>query len=316
MDEFDLIARFFKRDKTYAHVPVNIGDDCAVVDLPAGSELAFSVDTLLPDVHFFAQDDPALIAERSLRVSLSDLAAMGAEPLCFTLALSLPHADEQWLESFSQGLHQTADQLSCPLVGGDTVRGPLAISIHVQGHIPRGKAIRRSGAQIGDVICVSGPMGDGAAALQSLKGELSLSQSASEYFHARFHRPEPQFSVGVALRDLANSAIDVSDGLVADLGHICKASKVAAELDLESIPLAYFMQAEVERSQALKWALNGGDDYHLCFTLPESKIQDFEALNAATSGKLAIIGRIVEGEGVRSLPGQEAISTLGYSHFG
>ncbi|MFL0805224.1 MAG: thiamine-phosphate kinase [Agarilytica sp.] len=336
MDEFELISRYFKREQDYPNIPLAVGDDCAIASIPAGKQLVFSIDTLLPDVHFFSGSDANLIAERALRVSLSDLAAMGATPLCFTLALSLPEVNEEWLASFSEGLHQAAALFSCPLVGGDTVRGPLCISIQVQGLVDEGKAICRGGAEVGDDVFVSGPMGDGAAALHMLKellqetesdepqDVLDIDEDDREYLIERYFRPEPQLSLGQALEGVASSAIDVSDGLVADLGHICRASGVAVSLSLEAIPYSVGLSVlaanlaemcDVPSTMAQDWVLHGGDDYQLCFTVPKAKRSLLEERMKGLDVTIAHIGEVVAGSGVRSSASGDAITAKGYRHF-
>ncbi len=328
MDEFELISRYFKREQDYPNIPLAVGDDCAIASIPAGKQLVFSIDTLLPDVHFFSGSDANLIAERALRVSLSDLAAMGATPLCFTLALSLPEVNEEWLASFSEGLHRAAEIYSCPLVGGDTVRGPLCISIQVQGLVDEGKAICRSGAEVGDEIFVSGPMGDGAAALHMLQeGQQSaedLEEDDLEYLFERYYRPEPQLSIGQALVGVASSAIDVSDGLVADLGHICRASDVGAVLNLGEIPYSVGLSVlaanvvetcQVPSTMVQDWILHGGDDYQLCFTVPKGKRSMLEERVEGLDVTITHIGELTEGAGVRSSSSAEPIIAKGYRHF-
>jgi len=293
LGEFDLIRRYFTHSSLSEHVVIGVGDDCAVLKIPAACELAISIDTQVSGVHFHADTDPASIAARTLRCAASDLAAMGAEPLGFTLALTLPSADENWLEKFSQGLLQAAQQLQCPLIGGDTTRGSLCITIQVHGSIPLGKALRRSGAKVGDSVWISGTLGDGAAALALIEKNITVSQDAENYLLQRFYHPDVDFSLGVQLRDMASSCIDVSDGLLADLGHICAASGVGARIALEKLPIAVEWRSSVSEQQAQQWALAGGDDYRLCFTAAPQHTAVLQSLHGVTC-----IGHIVEGAGI------------------
>jgi thiamine-monophosphate kinase len=315
--EFALIRDYFYRNDGAYGVVKGIGDDCALLQVPAASQLAVSMDTLVADVHFPANADPELIAERALRVNLSDLAAMGAEPLWFTLGLTLPAADAPWLQGFSRGLFRVADEFNIALVGGDTTRGPLTITLQVHGAVAPGAALLRSQARPGDHIFVTGPLGDGAAALAVIQRELEVGPAAFSYFMERFYRPQPQLRAGCALRGVAGAAIDISDGLVADLGHICTESGVGAELDLEHLPLSEPMQKRVERARALQWALTGGDDYQLCFTVPEAQLGRLDALRAQQRLQAFAVGRITQGHAVRCLhKGRPVdIQRSGYQHF-
>lgn len=288
--EFELIRRFFTPSSLPGHVVVGVGDDCAVLQMPPGCELAISVDTQVSGIHFPADTNPALIASRALRCAASDLAAMGAEPLGFTLALTLPTADENWLQVFAGGLQETATQLHCPLIGGDTTRGSLCISVQVHGCVPAGKAIRRSGATVGNQVWVSGSLGDGAAALALIEKQLSISGAEAEYLLHRFYHPDIDFGLGVRLREIASSCIDISDGLLADLGHICAASGVGALIEMAKIPVAMEWRDKVSPQQLAEWALCGGDDYRLCFTAAPQH----QAVLQSLAG-LCCIGSIVEG---------------------
>lgn len=271
LDEFTLIRRYFTPSVLPPHIVAGVGDDCALLAVPAGCELAISVDTQVAGVHFHADAHPGLIASRALRCAASDLVAMGASPLGFTLALTLPAADETWLAVFSRGLVETANALQCPLMGGDTTRGPLCISVQVHGAVPAGQALRRSGAQAGDAVWVSGSLGDGAAALALLEKRLSVAPEADAFLRQRFYQPEMDFALGVKLRGVATACIDVSDGLLADLGHIASASGLAARVQRDSVPVSSLWKGCVTAQQACDWALTGGDDYRLCFTAPLSQ---------------------------------------------
>ncbi len=278
LDEFTLIRRYFTPSVLPPQIVAGVGDDCALLAVPAGCELAISVDTQVCGVHFHADANPALIASRALRCAASDLAAMGASPLGFTLALTLPAADETWLAAFSRGLAETADALQCPLMGGDTTRGPLCISVQVHGAVPVGQALRRSGARAGDAVWVSGTLGDGAAALALLEQRLSVSPEADVFLRQRFYQPEIDFAIGVKLRGVATACIDVSDGLLADLGHIATASGLAARIRRANLPVSPLWQDCVAAEQAYQWALTGGDDYRLCFTAPVSQSTFLQAM--------------------------------------
>ncbi len=272
MDEFALIQQYFSRAPLGKDVRLGIGDDCAIVTPSVDDDLVISVDTMLEGVHFPEGSKPDRIAARAISAALSDLAAMGAEPLWFTLALSLPHADEEWLESFSEGLMVIANRFGCSLIGGDTVRGPLSITVQVHGRAPRGAALRRSGAKPGDVIYVTGNLGDGAAALAVLKKELTVSPGVYGYLMKRFFAPSPRIREGIALTQVASSAIDVSDGLYADLRKIAESSGVGAIVDVARLPTSELWRDYVSEGKRLNWALAGGDDYQLCFTVPPEHI--------------------------------------------
>jgi thiamine-monophosphate kinase len=315
--EFDLIREYFVRHAASYGVALGIGDDCALLQTPPDKQLAVSLDTLVGDVHFPSNADPELIAERALRVNLSDLAAMGAEPLWFTLGLTLPSADEHWLKGFSQGLFRVADEFNISLVGGDTTRGHLSISIQVHGAVDPDKSLLRSNAQVGDHIFVTGPLGDGAGALAVIKKELEVGKSAFNYFMDHYYRPQPQITIGQHLGGVAHAAIDISDGLVADLGHICEQSGVGAEILVEHLPLSEPLSKLAKTEQALGWALAGGDDYQLCFTVPADKLKTLETLCQRHHLSALPIGKITDGRGVSCLHHGETVNLdqVGYQHF-
>lgn len=317
MNEFELIDHFFKRSTSHPLIKLGVGDDCAIIDVPADQELVFSMDTLVADVHFFADGPAKLIAERALRVCLSDLAAMGAEPLCFTMSLSLPHINEDWLQNFSEGLFAVANEFSCALVGGDTVKGPLVITLQVHGLVPKAGALRRSGATVGDLVAVSGHLGSGAAGLAVLKNKLRGSERFPDFFRNSYFRPSPKITLGVLLRDYASAAIDISDGLLADLGHICRASHCGARLKLESLPIAPPIQQLVGEAQAMQWALCGGDDYQLCFTVSPDQVSALQDKLSAHGEEISLIGQITEGEGISCCLHGETYPFQhdGYRHF-
>ena len=284
LGEFDLIWRFFKAGSESMaqnqtdQVLLGIGDDCALLQPDPAQSLAVTSDMLVEGRHFFANANPEWLGHKALAVNLSDLAAMGARPVGFTLALALPHADSSWLTQFSQGLFRLAQQWQCPLIGGDTTQGPLTICITALGHVPSGAAIKRSGAKVGDDIWVSGRLGDARLALGALRSEWLLDHSSLEAVLPRMHEPEPRITLGMQLRGIASSALDVSDGLLGDLRHILKASQVNAEVLIDQLPISRMLAEQTEHLRR-QCAANGGDDYELCFTAPSSKRMELEALS-------------------------------------
>ncbi|MDQ2075789.1 thiamine-phosphate kinase [Marinimicrobium sp. ABcell2] len=320
MGEFELIRRFFQQEQA-EHPPegvfMGVGDDAALLEVPPYQQLAVSVDTLVSGVHFPADADAEDIAQRALRVNLSDLAAMGAQPLWFTLALTLPNVDESWLRDFSRGLFAVANQYGCALVGGDTTSGPLSITVQVMGVVEAGHALRRDGASVGDYILVTHHLGDGAAGLAAVEGRLKLDAEQDEYLRQRFYRPEPRVAEARKIRDLASAALDISDGLVADLGHICAASDLGAEVYVEDLPLSPVLAGLEDRDQALNWALSGGDDYELCFTVPEEHMAEVGLLIAQGELQATVIGHMVAGASVQCLHHGQTfeLDQPGYNHF-
>ncbi|MES2401003.1 MAG: thiamine-phosphate kinase [Pseudomonadota bacterium] len=292
MGEFDLIERYFKRPARRA--VLGVGDDCALLQPTAGMQLAISSDMLVEGRHFFPNVDPAALGHKALAVNLSDLAACGATPVAFTLALALPKIDENWLQGFSTGLLALADAHGCELVGGDTTQGPLNICITVFGEVPRGQALLRSGAKDGDDIYVSGTLGDARLALEALRGKVRLPPDALAQARARLERPEPRVALGQALRGIASSAIDISDGLAGDLGHILKASGVGASIDTDA---ALSLMAAAERK--LEYVLSGGDDYELALTAAPSVRAAVQAAASRSGTPVTRIGRIEPHAGLR-----------------
>lgn len=317
VDEFGLIETFFRRPVTpAAGVLAGIGDDCALLD-GAGAALAVTTDTLVADIHFPAHAPAFDIGQRALRVNLSDLAAMGAAPRWFLLALTMPAADADWLRAFSAGLFSVADAHACALVGGDTTSGPLAVTITALGQVPVSVALRRSGASAGDRVFVTGELGGAAAALADMM-DTGACSAVDATLNARYWYPEPRVREGMALRGIASAAIDVSDGLVADLGHLARASGVGAELELERLPLCTAAAARFGAGRARDWALGGGDDYELCFTVPPARLAALDAAVRAGLLRALPIGRLVPGAGVsaRDDAGQNvAVNGSGYRHF-
>lgn len=316
LDEFALIDNFFRGLGRHT-AELSVGDDCALMQLAPGETLAVTTDTLVAGVHFIADCDAGLLARRCLRVNLSDLAAMGAEPRWFQLALTLPAVDRDWLQAFHDGLRADCEQYAIELTGGDTTRGPLTITLTLLGAVPVGKAMLRSGARPGDAVYVSGSLGDGRAALELLDDASQLKTAAESYLLNRYWLPEPRLALGQRLRPVASAAIDISDGLLADLGHICERSGVGAEIDLHRLPLSAALES-MAPDRAVNWALSGGDDYELCFTVPPERIAQVDDIAAETGLQLAPVGRIVAGQRVRCLDaqgGETIVRERGYTHF-
>lgn len=318
LGEFALIRQFFAAAACAAPVSGvarGIGDDCALLQLLPGEQLAVSTDTQVAGVHFPVQHDPCLLAQRVLAAAASDLAAMGAAPLGFTLALTLPAADPVWLEGFARGLDAMARACGLALIGGDTTRGPLNINVTVFGRLPAGQALLRSGARPGDLVCIGGTTGEAAAALPLVLGERPAQGAADRQLLARYWTPQPQLALGQALRGLASAALDVSDGLLADCGHIAEESQVALLIEATQVPLSAALREAAGERRALQLALSGGDDYVLAFTLPPA------ALPALAAGGHAfhVIGHVEAGRGVRLIDGAGrdiTPATGGYQHFG
>ena len=319
LGEFQLIDRYFKRDYIKREdVVLGIGDDAAVVRLPAGQELVVAIDTLVAGVHFPRDTAPRDIGHKALAVNLSDLAAMGAEPAWATLALTLPEPDEQWVHAFASGFFALADSTRVALIGGDTTRGPMTISVQVAGHVPQGSALRRHGARPGDQVWVTGTLGDAALALADLQRRAEVAVSDRSTLRARLDRPIPRIAEGCALRGLAHAAIDISDGLGADLGHLLDASGVGATIHATRLPLSTAMERHLGTSGNWALPLGGGDDYELCFTAPESNRRAIEAHFARLGTRCTAIGRIDERPGLRCIIEDGEIidpRTLGYQHF-
>lgn len=316
MGEFELIRHYFAAASCAQGgegVVLGIGDDCALLELPVGEQLAVSTDTLVEGVHFPAACDPLLLGQRSLAVAVSDLAAMGADPIGVTLALTLPGVGADWLRQFADGLNLMAHRCGVSLIGGDTTRGPLSITVTVFGKVPAGQALRRSGARPGDLLCVGGHLGNAAGALPLVLGQRQAPVEVAEPLLAHYWSPMPQLVLGRRLRGLATAALDISDGLLADCGHIAKASGVALEVNAEQVPVSPALEAFLGREAALYAALTGGDDYVLAFTLPEALLPSLPE-----TGVIHVIGRVREGQGVslRDRQGQDITPTQrGYQHF-
>ena len=319
MGEFDLIARYFTRPARRS--PLGVGDDCALLQPAPGMQLAVSTDLLVEGRHFLATVDPRALGHKALAVNLSDLAACGAQPLAFTLALALPQVDEAWLAGFAEGLFALADAHGCELVGGDTTRGPLAIDITVFGEVPAGQALLRSGARAGDDLWVSGTLGDARLALEAFRGTVSLPEPVFAAARARLERPTPRVALGLALRGLATAAIDLSDGLLGDVGHVLRRSQVGADLEADCAPrlLAALRQGLVlEAGRVQDFVFAGGDDYELAFTAPERARAAVEAAAAQARTPVLRIGRITAEPGLRLRDAQGrpvADRWAGFDHF-
>jgi len=312
--EFDLIARIRERAGKRDDVLLGIGDDAAILRVPVGHDLVVSTDTLNIGVHFPPETAPSDIGWKAFAVNLSDLAAMGATPAWCTLNLTMPEANAIWLDAFLDGFLALAAQHRVALVGGDTTRGPLSITVTVHGFVPRDAAMRRSGAQVGDDVWVSGTLGDAAAALRQWR-DVSV---ANSILRQRLDRPTPRIGLGVFLRGIANACIDVSDGLLADIGHILDASRVGAELELASLPTSLELANAFDAAMRIALQLGGGDDYELCFTAPPARAH--EVLRAGRRSRVAVarIGRVERDPGLRLRDAAGSVSEArrtGYRHF-
>jgi thiamine-monophosphate kinase len=314
--EFDLIARYF--DRPARHAVLGVGDDAALVRPGPGMDLAVSADMLVAGRHFFPAADPVRLGHKALAVNLSDLAAMAATPRWALLSLALPEADEAWLAGFAQGFFALAERFGVDLVGGDTTRGPLNLSVTILGEVPAGRALRRDGARIGDDIWVSGELGGAALGLRQLLGEAALSDAEASACLARLHAPEPRVPLGLALAGVAHSAIDISDGLAGDLGHILERSRLGAEIELDALPAAPALAARLPGALALSCLLAGGDDYELCFTAATAQREAVWAAGQAAGVAVTRIGRIVAESGLtirRPDGGRLDMEVTGYDHF-
>ena len=291
--EFELIRRYFTHRTRRA--VLGVGDDAALVSVRSGHELVISTDMLVAGTHFLRNADPRHLGHKALAVNLSDMAAMGATPRWATLALALPGADARWLAAFSRGFMALARRFGVDLIGGDTTRGPLAVCVQIMGEVPRGKALRRDGARSGDDIWVSGTIGDAALALAALKRRIRLDPAELARCAAKLHRPQPRIALGVALRGVARSAIDISDGLLADLDHILERSGVTAEIELAALPASDILRRYLDRVDACRALLAGGDDYELCFTASPRARERIERIGRRVRIALTRIGRVHAG---------------------
>ncbi len=318
MNEFELIDHFFKRDTINpSFVKTGIGDDCALLQVPPGQQLAVTTDTLLSGVHFFPDVDPFSLGHKALAVNLSDLAAMGALPQAVTLSITLPDNNEAWLSNFCRGFFQLADQYSVDLVGGDTTSGPLSITVHAMGVVPVGLALRRNSAQVGDGLFVTGTIGDSGLALAHHYGKIQLPAADFQLMARQLDQPEPRVRQGIVARGLASAAIDVSDGLLADLGHITKQSVVGAEIWVDNVPFSPAAQQFLGEGGDIGLLLTSGDDYQLVFAVPPKNQQVFIEQMAATRCLVSEIGVIISGQDliVKQNGVLLRLEQRGYNHF-
>lgn len=313
LNEFDIIQQYFSRlTKPRKDVLTGIGDDCALLVPEAGKILAVSTDTLVAGRHFLPDVDPVSLGHKCLAVNLSDLAAMGAEPCWVSLALTLPEVIESWLEKFSRGFGELAEKHNLQLVGGDTTKGPLAITITVHGQVEQDSVLKRSGASVGDLICVTGTLGQAALALKNITSDGPVSNKTRR----ALEWPCPRVETGLALKGLATACIDISDGLIADLGHICLASNLKAVVEKTAVPTP---EQHMNNESFLDLVLTGGDDYELCFTFPEKQIDMLAQIAKQTEVSISVIGRMSEGQGVEIIDDVGQVMKMtgkqGYMHF-
>ncbi len=318
MSEFDLINQYFKTASvTREDVALGIGDDCALLSPPPGMQLAISTDTLISGVHFPENTSAEDIGYKSLAVNLSDLAAMGAEPAWVSLAISLPEADEKWIASFIHGFHQLATTHNISLIGGDTTRGHLSITVNVIGFVNKQKALRRDRAKAGDLVCVTGTLGNAQAGLKLLLSNCSIDKQFSMLVES-LNRPQPQLKAGQLLTNYRVAAIDISDGLFADLQHICDASECGAMIELNDLPLSRELETYYQYKPVWSDILTGGDDYQLCFCCSEADFMSIQPLFEEHQISLSCIGRMVrEKQLLCTLQGevQNSLNVKGYNHF-
>lgn len=315
--EFELIARYFARPASRA--VLGVGDDAALMRVSAGAEIAVSTDMLVAGTHFFADANPRRLGHKTLAVNLSDMAAMGATPRWALLSVALPHADAAWLRGFSRGLLALAREHDVDLVGGDTTRGPLNLCVTIIGEVPRGRALRRDGAQAGDDVWVSGALGDAALAVACRKRRVRLSAAELVRCTRALEQPQPRVALGIALRGIAHAAIDISDGLAADLGHICERSRLGADLRVDALPRSRAAARLVSTPLGEEVVLAGGDDYELCFTAAARARPRITTLSARLGIRLTRVGTMRRGRGVRLLAadGREIRrARRGFDHFG
>ncbi len=315
MGEFELISRYFANcGAKRSDATLGVGDDGAVLQVRDGYDLVVTTDTMVVGTHFFPDDEPRALGHKLVAVNVSDLAAMGAEPAWLSLALTLPAVDEAWLSAFAAGLSETADYYQCQLVGGDTTRGPMSLTMVAKGTVPRGKALTRSGAKVGDYIYVTGTLGDAALGLKLCQGLHEVSKKHQSHILQRFHYPSARVALGQALRNLASSAMDLSDGLYSDIQHILKRSNVGASIDVSRLPLSQALRDSCDTSTALQLALSGGEDYELLFTVPEARRGSLDVLLSPYGIPVTCIGRITGVAGKLEL--KQGDQAFDYQHQG
>lgn len=314
--EFDLIERFFARPTPSA--TLGVGDDAALLAVSPGMELAISTDMLVAGTHFFPDTDPRKLGWKALAVNISDLAAMGAQPRWATLALSLPQADNSWLAAFADGFFKCAGQYGVELIGGDTTRGPLNLSVTIMGEVPKQQALRRDAARPGDDIWVSGTLGGAALGLAALQHKVQLNETDLAHCLRALETPQPRVALGLALRGIAHAAIDISDGLLADLRHILERSNLGAEIRFDALPAHPVLAPRLAEDQTRACLLAGGDDYELCFTVSLERREEITTIGGQLGLPLTCIGRVVDDSGIRLLGAAGnlmKIGQAGYDHF-
>jgi thiamine-monophosphate kinase len=312
MDEFGIIREYFTSPVNRNDVVLGSGDDCAIVDVPAGKQLAITTDTLVNGVHFPENTSAFDVGYKSLAVSLSDLAAMGATPAWVTATLTLPKPDKTWLAEFARGVFTLAKVHNVQLIGGDLTYGPLSVTVQAIGLLPKGQGLKRSGARAGDLIYVTAPLGDAGLALRFLQGKIMVAKEFQEGILKRLNQPEPRVKAGEELLNIASSAIDLSDGLAGDLKHMLKTSGVGARIFVDKLPLSPALQQSVSFDEAIALALSAGDDYELCFTVPKAKIDlmethDFICIGEITAEPTCIF-QFIDGKKYHGEP-------TGFKHF-
>ena len=324
MNEFEIIDKFLAlKVKNRKDVIQGVGDDCALLKVPRGQRLAVTMDTLISGVHFLPDCNPSHIAHKAIAVNLSDLAAGGAEPAWITVSLTIPEFDQAWLESFHSGLKKMAEYFGIQIVGGDTCKGPLSITVQAHGFVPEKVFCRRNTAQAGELICVTGTLGDAALGLLVAQGKLDVKNDEDKAFLLKkYETPYPRLASGIALRNRATAGIDISDGLLADVNHISQASNVGILLRWERIPLSDAAKNVADKSLLMKSALTGGGDYELCFTVKEDELEATQQALEMVGSDCTAIGRLSGKPGVRILDGKEEVDIdqlgaqkMGFQHF-
>ncbi len=320
MNEFEIIDEFLAlKVKNRKDVIQGVGDDCALLKVPRGQRLAVSMDTLIAGVHFLPDCEPAKIAHKAIAVNLSDLAAGSAEPAWITVSLTIPEFDKTWLASFNKGLTTMAEYFGIQIIGGDTCKGPLSITVQAHGFVPEQVFCRRNTAQAGELVCVTGTLGDAALGLLVAQGKLDVkSEEDKKFLLKRYETPYPRMASGIALRNRATAGIDISDGLLADVNHISQASNVGVLLRWERIPLSDAAKNVADKPLLMKSALSGGDDYELCFSVKEDELEATQQALEMVGSECTAIGRLSGKPGIRVLDGKDevAIDKLGFQHFG
>ncbi|MGL1955922.1 MAG: thiamine-phosphate kinase [Colwellia sp.] len=318
MKEFELIKNFFTEQSVKRKdVALGIGDDCAVVEPPKNQSIVITTDTLVAGVHFPLTTSPRAIGHKAIAVNLSDIAAMGAKPSWISLAITLPEVDQKWLTEFSQGVFELCEYYNVELIGGDTTQGPLSITITAQGLVPSGKYLTRAGAKAGDWLYVTGELGSAALALQHINGKVALQEADILEMQTKLDYPNPRVLAGQTLREFASSAIDLSDGLISDLGHLCKTSDVGANIVLDALPLSTILRAALPRDEANSLALVGGDDYELLFTVAEDNKVGMETALSHAGTTITCIGQINTSRSITTTLNNKPvpINTSGFEHF-